>query len=237
MTNIKNLCKKIACSKYFDKYSALVILLSIVAFAISTEIRNPKWHDIFYNISLCFGVLFLLEYLIRIFAVQTISKAVFKPLMIIDFIVIVSIFYPVDYNFIILRAISLLKFVRILHMGKYQIALQAIKKAFILEKEPLIITMIFFITIIIISSGLIYVIEKNYGEFYSWPRCIYWAIITGSGVGYGDMVPITAIGRTIASLTALFGLLSYSMITVIFASGFIEIIRQEKKKKQKKEED
>lgn len=230
MINIKKFCKKIASSKYFEKYSAIIILLALFLFAISTEMKSRYWHDIFYNISLGIGVLFCFEYIIRLFASNNIAKAIFKPLMIVDLIVIISIFYPVDYNFILLRAISLLKFLRIFNTKKYQTAFKAIHKAFLLEKEPLIITFTFFFTVIIIASGLIYIVERDYGEFYSWPRCIYWAIITGAGVGYGDIVPTTGIGRVIASFTALFGLLSYSMITVIFASGFIEVIKQEKNK-------
>ena len=227
---IKRLCREIFASKYFEKCSIAIIFLSILVFAISTEIKDPKLHDVFYNIYLVFGVLFCFEYLIRIFSAKKPAKKLFNPIMIIDFVVIVSIFYPVEYNFIILRAISLLKLVRILNFERYQNAIHTIRKVFVLEKEPLIITSLFFFTVIFISSGLIYVVEKNHGEFYSWPRCIYWAIITGAGVGYGDIVPTTAIGRVVASLTALFGLLSYSMITVIFASGFTEIIKENEKK-------
>jgi voltage-gated potassium channel len=227
---MQKLCKKIANSKHFEKFSVTTIIVSIIVFAISTEIKSPQLQKMFYNISLIFGVIFLAEYCLRIISKPKKIKAILHPLMIIDIIVIISIFYPVHYNFIILRAISLLKLVRIFKMEKYKFAIQAIRKAVALEKEALILTCMFFATVIMISSTLMYIIEREYGEFYSWPRCIYWAIITGSGVGYGDIVPHTGVGRVIASLTALFGLLSYSMITVIFASGFTEIIRKNNKK-------
>lgn len=218
--NFRKFCKKIAGWHSFENVSSYLILITFLAFILSTEFKTAQWHDFWYIFDRFIGVVFVLEYIVRIYSVKKTMREALKPIMLMDLVVIISIFYPVDYNFIILRLLRLFKLIRILRLQRYQIAIKTLQKVWIAEREPLILTGIFFITMMIISSGMIYIFEGDQVDLSSFLRCIYWAIITGTGVGYGDVVPITGAGRVIASLTALVGLLSYSMITVIFASSF-----------------
>lgn len=213
-------CRKIVLHKLFEPLSFGLIILTVCLYVTSTELKSPYYADIFRMFDYVIGVIFVIEYIIRICAAKNIRKSIFSSMMIIDFIVIISIFYPVSYNLTVLR---LLKIFRFLHLKKYQMAITIMGKVWKSQKEELALTVVFFLVTISILATVGYFFEGQYQEtFSSIPKCLYWVMITATSVGYGDVVPITVGGKCIAVLTSTMGLLTYGMITAIFASGFTQ---------------
>ena len=99
------------------------------------------------------------------------------------------------------------RLLRIFKVGRYTDAFQNIRKGFSVHKNELIITGLIFVSGIIVSSTLMYYAEGNVNPnaFGSIPRAFWWSIVTFTSVGYGDVYPVTILGKIIASFTAIIG--------------------------------
>lgn len=220
-------CGKIVRHRRFELASFLLVLLTVLMFVLSTEFRSQKAMHIFKVADYTVGVMFILEYLIRLLASKNKIKEVLRPAMIIDAIVIVSIFHPVRYNLAFFR---LLKMFHFLQSRRYKIAKEVIIKVWQAEKEEFLITFTVFFSAVFILASLAYIFEGKREAFSSILRCMYWALITATSVGYGDIVPVTVGGKIIATIIAMTGVVQYGLLTAIFASGFTSEMKKITKK-------
>lgn len=215
--------------KLFDIILLWAILISIVVVmlesvvsiseAYNTEIKFIEWS---------FTVLFSIEYIARIIAVKKPLKYIFSFYGIIDLLSIlptfIGLFVSGTHSLSVIRSIRLLRIFRILKLARYVNAAQVLKTALIASKDKITVFLFAIISLAIILGTLMYIIETPESGFTSIPRSIYWAIVTLTTVGYGDISPVTVLGQTIASIVMIMG---YSILAVPTGIVGVELAKLE----------
>ncbi len=219
INNLKPFCRHIVSNKHFDIILNGLTVFMVSLFIVSTEIKSFDYNIWYVMVEVIFFFGFLFEYIVRLIASDHMGRKILRPFMIIDIIVLVSFLLP--HKLVVLRFFRILKLITLLKNKRYKHALYAIIRVCKNQKDSLIIVCVFFNVLIIISASLMCLAEsESQPEFSSILKSIWWSVITSTSVGYGDLVPITSIGKIIASFTAVFGILIFSMLTAIFANGF-----------------
>ncbi len=212
----------------------VVNTLAIILFTVpSLGIRYRFFLDPLINTCL---VIFTLEYLLRIWACsssKTLKGKVFERFryalhlyQIIDLISIIPLFLP----FLFPRHLFLLRTVRIISIFKlgrysgYLRSLDLLKRVLFRKREIFGIILFFLVFIILFSSTILYLVEfpVQPDKFSSIPAAMWWSVMTVTTVGYGDIIPVTPLGKVIAALFTLLGVLVLAVPSAILASGFIE---------------
>lgn len=145
---------------------------------------------------------------------------------IIDLLSILPALFP----FIFPKHLSLLRMVRIISIFKlgrysrYSESLKQLKRVLLRKKEVFAIMIFFLIFIVLFSSTIMYLVENpaQPDKFSSIPAAMWWAIMTVTTVGYGDIIPVTPLGKVIGSVMTVFGVLILALPSAILATGFIE---------------
>jgi voltage-gated potassium channel len=221
--------------RIFDLTLLISIFLSVIVVMIETipEVR-ASYHDELVAVEWVFSVLFCIEYGLRIYSVQKPMKYITSFYGVIDFLSIlpafVLLFFSGAQSLMILRALRLLRVFRILKLTRYIAQGQLIMKALRASREKLLVFVVFIMILVIIFGSLMYFIEGHINEgLDSIPRSIYWAIVTLTTVGYGDISPITPLGQFLASIIMISG---YAIIAVPTGIVTGEIITASKLKDQ-----
>ena len=203
--------------RFFDITLVVLIMASVLVVMIETlpEIHS-KYYLLFYGLEWVFTILFMIEYFIRIYAARNPLKYIFSFFGIIDLMsflpTFLSIFVIGLQHFLILRIFRLLRIFRIFKLSQFVneggIVVQALKASS--NKIYIFISFILLISVLI-GSAMFMIEGQVNANFRSIPHSIYWAITTLSTVGYGDLVPVTGLGRVLASIVMI---LSYALIAV-----------------------
>ena len=209
--------------KGFDVVLLVMILLSVMVVLLeSVKTLQIEHHNFFASTEWFFTFIFTLEYLFRIFSHPKPIKYVTSFMGIIDLLAILptylGIFFDQATFLLTVRAFRLLRMFRILKLTRYMIEGAQLMNAM---KGSLYKITIFFgvvLTMVLLMGTLMYMIEGESSGFTSIPQSIYWAIVTITTVGYGDIAPATVQGKMIASLMMLTG---YSIIAV--PTGIISV--------------
>ncbi len=203
--------------KLFDVLLFVAIALNITLLMLeSVKPLAAKWGDTFRVLDYFFLFVFTIEYLIRLYCVKRPKKYAKSFYGIIDLLAILpsylEFFYPQWHMLMIIRSFRLLRIFRIFRMVKFLDESRNLMFALIRSSRKIFIFLFFVILLTIFLGSLMYVVEfeKNSG-FSSIPQSIYWAIVTITTVGYGDVAPVTALGKMIASFIMILG---YSIIAV-----------------------
>ena len=153
---------------------------------------------------------------------------------IIDIIAIIPSFIGVRAELKILRIIRLLRILKIGRSEKFKQSIFHFNYALRSKSQELQISTFYTILLLLISSTFMYLAESTVQPelLGSIPRCLWWSITTVSAVGYGDSIPVTAVGKIIASVTSLMGIGAIAIPTGILASGFSESISIQDKKEE-----
>lgn len=205
-----------AAGRLFDEILLILILLSVVVvFADSMESLSQQNRFFLFSLEWVFTVLFTIEYIVRIIVAPRKKKYIFSFYGIIDFISIVptylSVFIAGTQYLIIIRILRLFRVFRILKLVKFTSASIYLIHALKHSREKIIVFFGTVLIIVTIIGTLMYIIEGPENGFKSIPISIYWAIVTITTVGFGDITPTTAFGQFIASLLMLTG---YAIIAV-----------------------
>jgi voltage-gated potassium channel len=205
-----------AAGKAFDVVLLIMIVLSIIIVMLdSVNALHGRYGNLFYIAEWVVTILFTLEYILRIITISKPSKYIFSFLGIIDLIAIIptylSIFFIGSQTLIIVRALRLLRIFRIFKLQHYMSEMQFLYVAVANSLRKISIFLLFVLTIVVIMGSVMYLIEGSSNGFTSIPQSIYWAIVTITTVGYGDISPVTTLGKVIASLIMLLG---YGLIAV-----------------------
>lgn len=212
---------------------ALIILNIITLILESYEPLNLKYHYLFKTIELVSIVLFTLEYLLRIYVANIRGRSrwsyIFSFYGLIDLLAIAPFFLPfiLALDLRVIRILRIFRFIRIFKLGRFGQSFKAIKSVIKDTKEELAMTMFMALVLLLISSTLMYYAENEAQpeQFKSIGHSLWWAIATLTTVGYGDIYPITAIGKIISSVIAIIGIGFIALPTGIISSAFIEQIR------------
>jgi voltage-gated potassium channel len=212
----------------FDIILLYAILISVAVVMLdSVKAINAKYGEILNYIEWGFTILFSIEYILRVYSARNRWKYITSFYGLIDLLSTipsyVGIFVKGTRPFMILRAFRLLRIFRILNFSKYTIGAQNLISGLKASKNRIIVFMIVVLTIVMIIGALMYIIEDENSGFTSIPRSIYWAIVTITTVGYGDISPQTAIGQFLASILMLIG---YAIIAVPSGIVTASVIQQ-----------
>ena len=221
----------------FNKVSGLTIFISIFFAVLVTENQiDEQFGDQIDFIDWVIGGLFCIEYFCRLSVaplqdkygngLKGIVRYVFSPMAIIDVIAIIPSFIGVRSELKILRVIRLLRILKIGRSEKFKASIFHFNYALRSKSQELQISTVYTFLLLLISSTMMYLAESSIQPelLGSIPRCLWWSITTVSAVGYGDSIPVTAVGKIIASVTSLMGIGAIAIPTGILAAGFSESI-------------
>jgi voltage-gated potassium channel len=205
--------------KLFD-ILLLVAILASIAIVIMDSVAelHEVYGDLFYGLEWGFTVLFTIEYILRLLCLKKPVQYVTSSLGIIDLLAIIptylSIFFTGAQSLLVLRALRLLRVFRIFKLTHFLSEMAFLGSAVRGSLKKIFIFMLIVLTLVIILGSVMYLAEGGFnGEsgFRSIPESIYWCIVTITTVGYGDITPVTSLGKFIASLIMIIG---YGIIAV-----------------------
>ena len=203
--------------KLFDVVLLIFILASILLVMLeSVSSIDKKYHDLLNIGEWIVTLLFTLEYIARIIAVKKPLKYITSFYGIIDLLSTIpkylSLLFAGTHALVALRALRLLRIFRILKLARYLGASTNFVRALKMSRAKILVFLSFVIILCIILGTVMYLVEGNEESgFTSIPRSVYWAIVTLTTVGYGDIAPATPLGQLIASLIMIMG---YGIIAV-----------------------
>ena len=217
--------------KWFDILLIITILISIILVMLeSVESFDTKYHT-FLNISeWVITILFTFEYIARVIAIKKPTSYIFSFYGIIDFLATIpkylSIIFIGTHALVALRALRLLRVFRILKLARYLGASRSLISALKASRIKIFVFLFSVVVITIILGTVMYLIEGPENGFTSIPHSMYWAIVTLTTVGYGDLAPHTPLGQFIASLVMILG---YGIIAVPTGIVTSEMTKQDTK--------
>lgn len=220
--------------KNFDVALLWIILASVTVVILdSIESLGENYRLLFDVIEWSFTLLFTLEYLLRIYISPQPKKYILSAWGVIDLISLIptylSLIFVGAHYLSILRLIRMLRIFRILKLTRFITESRMLFKALRLSVYKIIIFMLFMLILVTLLGSIMYVVEGEQNGFSSIPQSIYWAIITITTVGYGDIVPITIVGKFIASFMMLIG---YSIIAVPTGIISFQMFRTQSEEKE-----
>ena len=202
--------------KLFDLGLLILIIFSIVLVMLeSVKEIDRVYHDMLYYGEWIITIFFTIEYIARVITVKKPSKYIFSFYGIIDLLSTipkyVSLILIDSHNLAVLRALRLLRIFRILKITRYIGASNRLLIALKSSRAKISVFLLFVFILCIILGTIMYMIEGAENGFTSIPRSVYWAIVTLTTVGYGDIAPVTALGQLIASAIMILG---YAIIAI-----------------------
>jgi len=203
--------------KLFDIILLFLIIASIVLVMLeSVESYGTKYAHFFNYAEWAITILFSLEYFARIISIKKPKSYVFSFFGVIDFLSTipkyVSFFFGGAHALVALRALRLLRVFRVLKLARFVGESENLINALKASRARISVFLLAVLSIAVILGSLMYLIETNQDSgFDSIPRSVYWAIVTLTTVGYGDIAPVTPIGQFIASIIMILG---YAIIAI-----------------------
>ena len=227
-------------SRLFEGAMATLIVLNVIAFSLETVPSIHDRHEVFFKVfDLVSILIFSLEYAARLWVctehppfrgltpLRARLKFARSPLMLVDFLAIapfyLSFIMPID-----LRVLRILRLVRFFKLARFSSAFNTMLRVIAGERDALLGVLIVMFGMIIIAASLLYLAEGHLpgSKFSTVPEAMWWAVATLTTVGYGDVTPVTALGRFLAGLVMICGLGLFALPIGIIASGFMEEFRR-----------
>ena len=139
----------------------------------------------------------------------------------------------VGFDLRILRIFRLLRFLRLFRLTAYMRSAQMVRNVFRQRASDLKLSLVLIVFLIMMASSVLYFAEHHAQPkiFSSIPATMWWAVVTATSVGYGDMVPVTVLGKTLSGIISLCGLAVFALPAGIITAGFLEEMRKTKKGK------
>lgn len=202
--------------KIFDIGLLIFIIASIcVVMLDSVAALHDRYWRIFFVLEWFFTIVFTIEYILRIIAVRRPLLYMVSFLGLVDLLAIIpmylSLFLAGAQSLLVLRALRLLRIFRIFKLTHFLSEMSFLGAALRSSAKKISIFMLVVIAVVVILGSVMYLAEPAENGFTSIPESIYWAIVTITTVGYGDIAPATPTGKFIASVIMLIG---YGIIAV-----------------------
>jgi voltage-gated potassium channel len=217
-------------SNVYDIFMMIVIVASLVPLAFKTEYR------VLAIIEKIAAVVFVIDYLLRLLTADLkLKKGVlsffiypFTPMALIDLLCILPSISALGGAFRVLKVFRLLRTLRVFRVFKavrYSRSISMIKEVFELEKKPLITVGVLAVGYIVVSALVIFNVEPDL--FNTFLDAVYWATVSLTTMGYGDITPVTSIGRAVTMISSMFGIAIIALPSAIITAGFMRLLREE----------
>lgn len=239
--------------KVINVFIIVLIILNVIAVMLETV---PSLHDeyyeqqFFYYFDLISVIIFTIEYILRVWSSNHDPKYkhsfwgrvkyMLSPAALIDVLAILPFYIHtlIGLDLRVLRILRLMRFFRLFRLTAYMKSAQMIVNIFKTRVNELMLSLVLVIFLIILSSSAIYFAEhlhpENQYKFTSIPATIWWAVVTLTTTGYGDMYPMTTIGKTMTGVIMLTGVAFFALPAGIISAGFLEEFRKSRIKKTHK---
>ncbi len=215
--------------KVFDVVLIACIALSVLAVSLESVVGIEAAYGLWLRrIEWVFTILFTLEYVLRLVCTQQPWRYAISFFGVVDLISILPTYLSLvlegSHYFLVIRALRVLRVFRVLKLAQYVREARLLNQALYASRRKITVFLIAVFTLVIIVGSLMYVVEGGNNGFTSIPLSIYWAIVTLTTVGYGDLTPQTNLGRAFASLVMILG---YGIIAVPTGIVSVELARAE----------
>lgn len=220
-------------AKAFDVVLIISIICSVVAVMLGSVVNlQLRYSQIFFYVEWFFTLLFTVEYALRLICVR-------KPWLycrsffgIVDFLSIIptylSFLLPSIKYMLIVRIFRLLRVFRILKLSEYMGEAQVLLSALSNSRHKILVFLYTVVTLVVVFGSMMYVVEGSESGFTSIPQSVYWAIVTMTTVGYGDIAPQTTLGQIIASFMMIMGYGIIAVPTGIYSAELLKVNKADK---------
>ena len=225
-------------SRVFDVMITMLILLSVVSvFAVTFGLPRPVLRAL-YRFEQFASIVFSVEYLLRILTADLLYpgkgffasrvKYLFSAMALIDLAAILPFWLPMflPCSMLALRALRLVRLLRILKLNRYFNAIRTLGDVLVAKKSELIGSLFFVVLLMLVSSLLMFTVEHDAQPdvFRNAFSGLWWAVATLTTVGYGDIYPVTTLGRILGACIAFSGIAALAIPTGIITAGLTERI-------------
>lgn len=219
-------------NKICEMFLVLIIIINIICLGFETD-KTIYLHykTLFNQIELISVIIFTIEYILRLISMEKLKDAL-KPLMIIDLFAILPFYLPLKgLDLRILRTFRLLRIFRMFKLARYFDALQMIGKVIYRKRYELISIFGVLLLLMFISSFFMFYVEADAqpNAFHNILDTFWWSLVTFTTVGYGDVYPITAIGKVLSGIVVLIGIMLFALPTSILTAEFMNEFNKDKK--------
>ena len=202
--------------KLFDVVLLWAILLSVVAVMLeSVSSFEAQWGFYLRTFEWIVTILFTIEYALRIICITKPSRYIFSFFGIIDLLAVIptylALFVSQAQYFLLIRVFRLLRIFRILKLARYLSEAQLLMSALRASKAKVIVFLGAVFSLVVMIGAVMYLIEGPAAGYTSIPKSMYWAIVTLTTVGYGDITPTTPLGQALSACVMVLG---YGIIAV-----------------------
>jgi len=229
--------------RVFNYLFSTLILLNVLSVLLET-VRNFyfQFYYFFYYFEIFSIIIFTIEYILRLWTITCDPeysnpvtgriRYMFSFFAIVDFLSVFPFFLPyaIQFDPQFVRIFRFLRFIRILKIVRYSHSLKTFGRIIQEKRKDLLMAFFLILFLVVMSSYFIYIAESEVqpGKYDSIPECLYWSIITLTTVGYGDVFPVTTLGKVFTAMIAILGVGLMALPTGIIISGFLKQ-RSEKK--------
>lgn len=213
--------------KWFDIILIYVILASVAVIVLDSMAGiHREYGELLQRIEWGFTLLFTIEYLMRIWIAKNRRAYIFSVYGVIDLLALLpsylALVVPQTAPLLIVRLLRVLRVFRVLRLFSYLQEANHVAGALRASARQIFVFFSMVITVMVVFGCLMYVLEGPENGFENIPVSVYWAIVTVTTVGYGDVVPVTAAGRAISAMAMLIGYAIIAVPTGIFTSNMIQ---------------
>ena len=238
-------------NQVFEYLLITLILLNVVAIILdSFEEIASQYGDFLLTFEAVSVAIFSVEYILRIYTaklkypekseVGAIIKFTTSTLGIIDLLAILPFYIPLilPFDLRFLRMFRITRLLSVLKLNRYSKALSMIGSVLREKRSDLILTLVVTVVFLLISSTIMYYLENDAQpeKFPNILQAFWWSIVTLTTVGYGDVVPITDLGKVLSGFLAILGVALVAIPTAIISSGYINEIKEQQQEEKKEDE-
>lgn len=214
-------------------FLASIIVVNCLALSLETVAAIYARHaSLFYALEVASTAVFAIEYALRVWTcveepkyaapVSGRLRYISSALAVLDLLAILAFFAPLDLRF--LRIFRLSRLFRVLQLEALNRSMQAILEALARRRHLLYVSVGFMATAVYCTAVLLYTVEHaaQPAIFSSIPATLWWAVVTLTTIGYGDMAPITPLGKVLTSVIAIFGIGIFALPTAILTAAILD---------------
>jgi len=216
--------------KAFDIGLLIAILLSVLVVMFeSVESIRQEHETLLLFLEWSFTILFTIEYFLRIYSINKSTKYIFSTMGIIDLLAILPTYLifiiPSLHTLTIIRVVRIIRIFRVFKLKRYIRGAHTMQIALRKSIPKITVFLLSVLLLIVVLGAIMYIIEGEWGgnpDFQDIPNSIYWSIVTLTTVGFGDVVPVTIMGKIIASIIMLLGYGIIAVPTGIVTAGIVK---------------
>ena len=223
----------------------LLLVLIVVALALliigTVPAVEARWGRAIFVADVVLGAVFLLEYALRVWSAPVDPRYadgwrgrlrfMRSPLALLDLVAAVALLLPhVPIDLRQARLIRLFALLRVGQVGRFRRSVSIARHIFHERKDDLLLAVVSVAVVLLVGSTLVYFAERGAQpeKFGSIPDAMWWGIATVTTVGYGDVYPVTPLGRTLGGLLAVLGIASFALPTAILGAAFLDELQRER---------